>query len=271
MRAAFIVLLVTHTSMLASGQAPSQESCDAQAIAWDVENGRRRPVIDAIGWAVSIPKKILLWDSRAGNQHVSQSTTQQVTRYLQYRQLQGVKVRVNQYDPIGEWDRLVDNQKISPGWKYSLGLLRHVRYTLLPGRIFGGDEYNPYTDTVSLYSDMPSQGLVESAFAYDVHSRVNPGTYAAVQSLPLVSMWHESLATDEVLSYISFYGDESQLQKFRQDLYARYGVVLGGELGQVLPDGTSAFQVVGAVAGHATAALQNRVPKSPLYTSTKVR
>ena len=251
---------------LAAQNAGAQQAighCDQQACDWDVERGRPRPVIDTLGWLIGAPSKLLLWDRRAKNHHVSEDTIRHVTGYLRDRQLYGVKVRVNQYDPIGEWDRLVENTRISPGWKYTAGLLCHLRYTFLPGRVFGHDEYNPYTDSLSLYSDMPSLGMVEAAYARDVRQRECPGTYATLQTLPLISMWHETLATNEVITYIRVYGTKSQLREFRRDLYARYGVQLGNELETVLPDGSIVLQLAGAIAGHMAATCRNRTDDYP--------
>ena len=224
----------------------------------DVEFGERRPVIDAIGWCLGIPDKLYMWDRRAKNHRVSNNTVRKVGDYLTYAGVDDVKVRVNQYDPIGEWDRLVENKRISPGLKYTAGLLRHVRYVILPDRLFGRDEYNPYTNSLYLHSDIPSLGLAESAYAYDVRTRAYPGVYATAQTLPLVAMWHETLATDEVLHYIAIRGNPAEKETVRRELYARYGISLGGELGRVLPNGTEVFQITGALAGHTSAMIQNR-------------
>ncbi len=248
-----------HAQTLALGDNPdSSMPCDNFAAPVEVEFGSRRPVIDTLGWVVGIPQKLLLWDRRADNHNISPQTVQEVTDYIAYSGLQDVRVRVNQYDPIGNWDRLVENKRIAPGWKYTVGTLKQLQYIFLPGRIFGGDEYNPFTNTVNVYSDIPAMALAESAYGRDVHQRQYPGSYATAQMLPLVAMWHETIATDEVLTYVSIRGSSEQTQAIRDDLYARYGVSLGGEMGRLLPDGSLVFQVVGAVAGHATAAIENR-------------
>ena len=244
----------------------------------DIEYGKPRPVIDGIGWVVGIPKKLLLWDSRAENHSVSEETVGEVAAYLDARQLGDVKVRVNQYDPVGEWKRLVANDRISPGWKYTVGTLTNLKYTLLPGRIFGGDAYNPYTNSLSIYSDLPGLGLAESAYAYDVHQRTYPGLYASVQYLPLVSLWHETLATGEVIDYVVLTGTPEEQKEIRRTLYARYGLQIGGEATWVLPGGGLAFPILGAVGGHAYAAVENYQPATvpgdaaqpgpPMVTST---
>jgi len=76
----------------------------------------------------------------------------QLTEYLEDNDLDSVLVRVNQYDPLGEWQRLVANKRLGAGWRYTVGTFELVKYTVLPGRLLGGDWYNPYTNTVNIYS-----------------------------------------------------------------------------------------------------------------------
>lgn len=222
----------------------------------EVEYGAQRPIIDGVGWVFGIPRKVLLWDCRADNHAVSENTVGEVASYLHDRGVEDVKVRVNQYAPWEEWKRLTTNTNVGAGWRYTFGTLKCLEYTIIPGRLFGRDQYNPYTNSIYLYSDMPALGLAESAYAKDVQNRRYPGTYAAVQSLPIVAMWHESLATGEVLEYVSIRGSSDEQEKIRRDLYARYGLELGGEVSRVLPDGSLLFPVVGAVSGHGVATLQ---------------
>lgn len=83
-----------------------------------------------------------------------------------------------------------------------------------------------------------------------------------VQSLPLVAMWHETLATNETLQYVAIHGTREEQQRTRQLLYARYAMTLGGEIAGIsTPSGVAignVFQVVGAVGGHATVLIENR-------------
>jgi len=221
-----------------------------------VERGQDRPVVDGVGWVFGIPSKILLWDRRALNHNVSDATVAEVTEYLDRNHLHHTVVRVNQYVPLQEWKRLTQNRNIAPGWRYSVGTLKWVKYTLVPGRLFGKDEYNPYTNSLYLYSDMPTLGLSEAAYAKDVSTRERPGTYAAAQELPLVSLWHETLATGEVERYVRIHGSSEDMNKIRHDLYARYGMEIAGSATQLLPDGSGLFAILGAVGGHATATFQ---------------
>ncbi len=248
---------------LALAQAPSLPSsscdhCDTYSTRQvQVERGHRRPIIDGVGWVLAIPRKVLLWDSRANNHNVTDATVCEVANYLEYRGLVDTKVRVNQYAPADEWRRLVNNRQIGPGWKYTAGTLKWLGYTFVPGRLFGNDEYNPFTNSIYLYSDMPTMGLAEAAYAKDVSQRNRPGTYAVVQSLPIVALWHETLATEEVINYVSIQGSTEQIEKVRHDLYSRYGLETAGTVSQVLPDGSGLFSLVGAVSGHVVAAREN--------------
>lgn len=222
-----------------------------------VHAGRPRPVIDAIGCLVGLPDKLLLWDRRAKNHDVGQRTVDDAVDYLCDRGLNDVAIRVNQYDPVGEWRRLVSNRRVAAPWRYTVGLLKQAKYIVWPGRLFGRDEYNPYTNTLSLYSDMPSLALAEAAYANDIKGRRFPGAYATVQMIPPIGVWHETLATDEVLHYIAVRGSIDQESKIRRDLYARYGMQLGSEVSAVLPDGSCLYTIAGAVSGHTLATLQD--------------
>ena len=70
------------------------------------EYGQPHKVIDGVGWVFGIPKKIILWDRRAVNHCVSAETQQNLAQYLNANGLVSTKVRINQYDPFGEWHRL---------------------------------------------------------------------------------------------------------------------------------------------------------------------
>lgn len=236
-----------------------------------VERGTRRPVLDGAGWVVGIPRKVLLWDRRADNHHVSDATVAEVASYLQHRGLHDTTVRVNQYAPLEEWRRLRENHEIAPGWRYTVGSLKWLRYTLVPGRLFGKDEYNPYTNSLYLYSDIPTMGLAEAAYAKDIAERNHPGTYAAAQDLPVVSLWHETLATKEVSNYVAVHGSADEMERVRHDLYARYGLETAGAVSPVITDGGGLFTLVGAGAGHLAAAHQNHADHREAKKATKPR
>ncbi|WP_146519267.1 hypothetical protein [Stieleria varia] len=167
-------------------------------------------------------------------------------------QLNETLVRVNQYHPWGEWKRLVSNQRVHPGWRYTFGVYNGLKYTLLPGRLLGGDWYNPFTDTTHIYSDLAPLAIARTAYAKDVRQQSRPGMYAASQELPLVGMIHESRAREEALAYYSRRGDARELQDAKRVIEPDYGGSWGAQVASFLPYGAPLGRLVGAGAGHLT-------------------
>ena len=217
----------------------------------EVERGKPRPIVDGIGWLLGIPEKLLLWDGRAKNHDVSEATEAKTVEYLATSGVTGTKVRVNQYAPFDEWRRLTQNKRVGAGWRYTMGGLYTIGYTLFPGRLFGNDSYNPYTDTINLYSDIPALAMEQAAYTTDVLSRDRPGTYATVQSLPFVGLWHERNNKQDVFAHLESYGTPEQQKEARRILYPQFGMEVGGEIGSIIPPAQTAVQLTGAVVGHA--------------------
>jgi hypothetical protein len=178
-----------------------------------IERGRPAPVVDTVGQVVGIPAKIIMLDHRVSNHNVSPQTEAAVGKYLADNGLDKVKVRVNEYDPGGEWQRLRENQSVSWPIRYSLGTLSLVGYTLLPGRVFGGDHYNPYTNSVYIYSDIPALGMYEGGYAKDFATKEDRDLYATTYAIPLVNVWHAKEAADESLDYLASHGSPQDVKE----------------------------------------------------------
>lgn len=215
-----------------------------------IERGQARPVIDAIGWTIGIPSRVLLFDWRVERHAISHGTEKEIETYLAANDLHDVKVRLNQWDPIDEWDRLGKNERVGVGWRYTFGLVSWAGYTVFPGRIWGGDRYDPYTNTISLYSDHPAVALHEGGHAKDFAQRSYPGTYAAAYVLPIVPLYHESVATDDALEYLRQYGTLQEEQEAYRILYPAYGSYAGEAASSVLPGPDIVFGLGGIAAGH---------------------
>src|SRR6478609_1055460 len=166
MRCLFVAALIAFAgcaqqralSRYAYGDAGNYYTSDTlQAITGEqIERGQRRPVLDGVGWVLGIPSKIVLWDRRVDNHSVSSETEVAIAEYLAVNDLTSVKLRLNQYAPRDEWRRLVANKAVGPGWRYTFGAIEWVGDAIFPGRVFGGDNYNPYTNTMNIYSDVPA-------------------------------------------------------------------------------------------------------------------
>lgn len=168
----------------------------------DVKFGYGKPsiLLDSAQSVVEVPQKVLFGGSLPERTPGAQ-TCEVLTDYMQQNNLTDVPVLVRKYDPIGEWQRLAANDQIRPVWKYTAGSLSIVQYTIFPDRVFRRDVYNPFTNSLSVNSDCLTSALREAAYAKDVRSRVAPGSYAAINSVPGLSLWKSTVAVNDVLDY----------------------------------------------------------------------
>jgi hypothetical protein len=215
-----------------------------------IQRGEPRKVIDAIGWVVGIPSKIILWNRRVENHNISSQTEEELAEYLAVNGLDTVRVRLNQYRPGEDWRRLVHNNSVGAGWRYTFGTISVLGETIFPGRVFGGDHYNPFTNTIHLYSDVPAIALHEGGHAKDFARRKWKGTYAAVYILPLVPLYHESIASRDVIAYLETMGSTQQKADASRMLYPAYGTYVGSAAGEFFPGLSTPLYVGGVIGGH---------------------
>lgn len=220
-----------------------------------VEVGQPNILLDSVGWVVGIPGKVLLWDRRVDNHDVSPKTTAAVADYLHTNHLPHVKVRANQYAPIDELERLTQNKSVAWPYRYTFGLYSVVRDAVLPGRIFGGDNFNPYTQSIHLYSDIPSIALHEGAHAKDFARRKYAGTYAFAYNF--VPLWHETIASRDALAYAHFEGDRETIEEANRILYPAYGTYVGSALGTFAGPASGPIYVASVLGGHVEGRLEN--------------
>lgn len=145
-----------------------------------IQRGEPRKIIDGFGWVWGIPSKLLLWNRCVENHNITMETEAAIAGYLYDNDLPTVRVRLNQYRPGEDWSRLVRNKSVGAGWRYTVGALSVLGETIVPGRLFGGDHYNPFTNTVHIYSDVPAIALHEGGRAKDFARRKWKGTYGVV-------------------------------------------------------------------------------------------
>ena len=268
------VLAILGSAANLCGQDTSAESLPepAESLLSDdpqFEYGQPRKIPDAVGWVFGIPEKIVLWDRRAVNHNVSAETEQNLAQYLDANGLHSTKVRINQYDPIGEWRRLGANKEVGAGWRYTVGAFDTMAYTLFPGRLFGSDGYNPYTDTVNVYSDIACLAQEQAAYAKLVHARPHPGTYAALTSLPVARLWPAKQSKSDVLDYTLVSGAPDQQYEASRIFYPEFGAEVGGDA-SVFVGGKIPLSLVGAGIGHAAAlTIQTLLPSSRRHPAVK--
>lgn len=224
-----------------------------------IERGARRPVLDGVGWVIGIPSKIVLWDRRVENHRVSSATEATIHRYLVDNDLDHVKVRINQYAPLDDWRRLRKNTTVGWGYRYTLGALSVVGEAILPGRLIGGDHYNPFTATIHLYSDVPAIALHEGGHAKDFARRTLPGTYALVAVIPFGNLWPEAIATGDALAYSAKQDDADLEREGYRILFPAYGTYFGGSVGDLAAPLALPIYAGAVVAGHAVGRIQARM------------
>ena len=200
-----------------------------------IERGRPNALIDGIGWVFGIPAKIILLDSRMDNHVISTNVEQALIEYLATNDLRNVKVRINEYAPGGEWSRLFRNKSVGWGWRYTIGIIANLFYTILPGRILGGDNYNPYTNTINLYSNHRAVAIHEGAHAKDFAPRKWKGTYAFAYIIPFVALYPEAKATGDAIGYMRVDCPAEQEEEAYKVLYPAYCTYIGGSFGQYTP------------------------------------
>lgn len=190
-------------------------------------------------------------DRRVDSHDVSDQTTESIATFAEAHQLDGLCARINQYDPIDEFGRLRTNHTVAPGWRYTLGTMSVIGYTSVPGRIIGLDQYNPYTNSVYVYSDVPALAVEATASAKDVRSRTLPETYAAVNQLPFVCIWHESVNVRDAVAFVEQNGTPEERIDGLRVLHANYGSTVA-----VATGAGPIAQLGGAVAGQFTGQFQ---------------
>jgi len=195
-----------------------------------IERGQPFFPLDAIGNVVSLPSKLLLWNWKIDDHAVSEKTEEVLVDYLKHRpeDLRDLKIRINQWAPLDELKRLWGNKRIAWPYRLLIGFPVTLAFeVLLPGRLLGGDHYNPYTNTVHLYSDLPAVSIHEAGHAFDFSNQKYPGTYAALRFLPLADLYQEFKATDEAVTHFIRVGDRKNELSSYKILYPAFGTYVG--------------------------------------------
>ena len=133
-----------------------------------------------------------------------------------------------------------------------MGTLGWLKYAVIPYRVFGGDEYDPFTNSLNLTSDVPALALGEGAYAKDIHSRKLPGLYATINELPVVTLWRHSLAVGDVVGYARHHCDWEVEKDVYHVVYPNIGWLTFGPAAHFVPVVGSFLTVGGAIVGHAT-------------------
>lgn len=211
-----------------------------------IERGRPVWLLDTLGNLLSLPKKLLLLlNPRVDSHRVSARTEESLQAFLAAHPevTKDVKVRINQWTPVGELKRLTENKRVEWYFRVFPGIPVTL-WSSLTGRVLGGDHYNPYTHTVHLFSDDPAIALHELGHAKDFAEHPSPGLYAVGRLLPPVELTQEQIASDTAIQHLKDQKDRDGELHAYQALYPAFGTYGGAQTG--LPYGS----YIGAGAGH---------------------
>ena len=192
-----------------------------------IERGVPNAWVDGFGhYFFSLPSKLILLNWKVDNHDISDEVEQSLEQYLHANGLCNTKVRLNQYAPGGEWQRLFRNQEMPAGWRYTFGIISVSLYTIFPERLLagfpfigGGDHYNPYTNTVSIYSGSRPIVIHEGGHAKDFAGKENrqwKGAYAGLRGIPLLgipfTLWQEARRQQRRAELGSGHGREPRVE-----------------------------------------------------------
>lgn len=130
-------------------------------------NKKSNPLMYGLGQLLSIPAKILLFDTKVGA-HPKKETIDTIVQNVEGNdKLSNLTVRVGHTAPLKDTYRLLTDKKIKEEVPLYLRILG-IPTTLLGGtlaHLFRMDHYNPFTHTASIYSDIPAVGMHEVGHA----------------------------------------------------------------------------------------------------------
>ncbi len=225
-----------------------------------IERGRPFLPFDALNhYILSLPSKLILWNWQLLDHKLPERNEKVLGHYLKLNGLESVKVRHNQWDPIGQFRRLTKNSEVGALYRYTFGLLNWIRYTLIPDRIFAGvpligvgDHFDPFTNTINVYSGDLTILLHEGGHAKDYLQRDAKGTMAMMRLLPGIDLVEEASATADAIQYLQCIRDrENELRAYRT-LIPAYSTYIAGYFGGGL-EVTLPVVLVGHITGRAQA------------------
>jgi hypothetical protein len=213
-----------------------------------VIRGRENVILDGLGhYVLSLPFKLILWNWQVDRHKISDENERELETYIAVNQLETVQVRLNSYAPFEEFGRLKRDKDVHGGYKYTIGILAWLEYTLLPGRLFGGDNYNPYTNTINIYSNHPAILTHEAGHAKDWKLRKHRGTYAFMRVIiPFFAAYQEWVASADAVRFKHCRREDTRELNSYPILFPAWATYIGGYGG---PIGYGGAVIVGHVYG----------------------
>lgn len=216
-----------------------------------ITRGRPMPFVDTLANVLAIPNKLMLLSADFESHVISEEIEAEIERFIDEHDLHHVHVRLNEYDPLGELWRLLTNRRVSLPLRLLFGPLLWLVYVLNIGRLFGGDHYNAFSNTVNLYSNHLSIAMHEMGHALDFARSEIPGLYALVRFVPGISLYQEYLASRYAVEHLRRHGmHEEELRAYRV-LFPAYSTYVFGTFVDLFPSAATRWALFPfIIAGH---------------------
>jgi len=234
-----------------------------------ITRGQPVPVVDFLGNAFGLLSKLVLWDWKMSQHWVSEDTERYLVKYINDpdTQTEGTLYSLNEYAPIRALKRLTANRKVAWPYRLLFGFpTTLIHDVLLPGRLFSGltssDNYNPFTDVVSIYSDHPAVALHEAGHSHDVNRRRYKGTYTLLRFLVIGVLFQEYRASEEAINSLQKMNASREVCSASEILYPAYGTYIGSAVVPLV-----GF-AIGAVFGHVLGRIDSHHCRAQLRTTT---
>ena len=117
-----------------------------------------------------------------------------------------------------------------------MGLLSWTFYTVFPGRLFAGfpiiglgDHFNPFTNTIHVYSSDATILLHEGGHAKDYIGTRSRGTgFALPRMIPGMDLLQEAKASDDAIQFLKCIDDSPEELRAYRTLYPAYSTYVAG-------------------------------------------
>lgn len=201
-----------------------------QAAEIEVTRGFASEIVELIRFLATLPEKLLLWNRTVGSGELSEDSEQVVRVFLAMHYSTATHVSINEYNPSLICKRVFENSSAPPLFKFTLGILEIIHYTLFPAKLIGGDYYLPIADTIVICSDNLAIALHEAGHAIDFAEQdrngLGRGFYSITRMLPPVMLHQEAVATRKAITFAESCGEKLDVKHCWSLLIPAFGTYI---------------------------------------------
>ncbi len=201
-----------------------------------VTRGKKNKIVDTLRGFFTWSQKLLYWNRTVGSGELHEDAEIATKLALVDGDSASTHISINEYNPKIIWQRTFQNDKTSILTKLTFGTIYALVYTVIPGRLlYGfGDQYNPFADTVILYSDNLDLALHEAGHAVDFSEKqkkhLGPGLYTLARVFFPIMLYQEAVATGKAFKFTAEHGASEDLKSSYALLFPAFGTYLAASI-----------------------------------------